>query len=226
MSGRANDFGIPVSGTMAHSFIESYEHELAAFNDFAAENPENCILLVDTYDTLKSGLPNAIRAAKIMEAKGQRLKGIRLDSGDLAYLAKRSRTILDEAGLQYVGIAASNQLDEHVIKSLMEQEAPIDVFGVGTSLVTGNPDASLDGVYKLAFADGKPRIKISENVNKITLPHRKQVFRITDDEGRFCRSRLPLPLQMRAVRMSSITRYILPNHFRWRIITKKPCCRK
>ena len=181
----ARDYGIPASGTMAHSFIESYDDELSAFSDFAEVQPSDCILLVDTYDTLKSGLPNAIKVAKKIEEKGFRLKGIRLDSGDLAYLAKESRKLLDQAGLGYVKIAVSNQLDEYIIKSLLEQGAPIDIFGVGTNLVTGFPDAALDGVYKLAYANGKPRIKLSENIGKITLPDRKQVFRITDDEGNF-----------------------------------------
>ena len=181
----ARDYGIPASGTMAHSFIESYDDELSAFSDFAEVQPSDCILLVDTYDTLKSGLPNAIKVAKKIEEKGFRLKGIRLDSGDLAYLAKESRKRLDQAGLGYVKIAVSNQLDEYIIKSLLEQGAPIDIFGVGTNLVTGFPDAALDGVYKLAYANGKPRIKLSENIGKITLPDRKQVFRITDDEGNF-----------------------------------------
>ncbi len=179
------DYGIPVSGTMAHSYIESYDDELTAFKDFADQQPDNCVLLVDTYDTLKSGLPNAITTAKIMEESGHRLSGIRLDSGDLAYLAKKSREMLDKAGLNYVKIAVSNQLDEHIIKSLLDQQAPVDVFGVGTSLVTGYPDAALDGVYKLAFSNGKPRIKLSENVGKVTLPHRKQVFRILDNDNNF-----------------------------------------
>lgn len=179
------DYGIPVSGTMAHSFIESYDEELSAFNHFAESQPDDCILLVDTYDTLKSGLPNAITAAKKMEERGLRLRGIRLDSGDLAYLAKESRRRLDNAGLDYVKIAVSNQLDEYIIKSLLLQQAPIDIFGVGTSLVTGHPDAALDGVYKLSFANGKPRIKLSENVSKITLPHKKQVFRIIDNDDKF-----------------------------------------
>jgi len=179
------DYDIPLSGTMAHSYIESYDDELTSFRDFAEVHPDNCILLVDTYDTLKSGLPNAIIVAKEMEIKGLRIKGIRLDSGDLAYLAKMSRNMLDEAGLAYVKIAVSNQLDEYIIKSLMEQHAPIDVFGVGTSLVTGHPDAALDGVYKLAFANGEPRIKLSENVSKTTLPHRKQVYRTVDNNGHF-----------------------------------------
>ncbi len=179
------DYGIPVSGTMAHSFVESYDDELTAFSHFAEVQPDECVLLVDTYDTLKSGLPNAIIVAKKMEEKGYRLSGIRLDSGDLAYLAKRSRKMLDDAGLEYVKIAVSNQLDEYIIKSLLEQQAPIDIFGVGTNLVTGHPDAALDGVYKMSFANGKPRIKLSETVSKITLPHRKQVFRMFDNEGMF-----------------------------------------
>ena len=179
------DYGIPVSGTMAHSYIESYDDELTAFKDFADQQPDNCVLLVDTYDTLNSGLPNAITTAKTMEENGHRLSAIRLDSGDLSYLAKKSREMLDKAGLNYVKIAASNQLDEHIIRSLMDQKAPIDVFGVGTSLVTGYPDAALDGVYKLAFANGKPRIKLSENVEKVTLPHRKQVLRMLDNDNNF-----------------------------------------
>jgi len=179
------DFNIPVSGTMAHSFIQSYDNELTAFRDFADIHPNNCILLVDTYDSLKSGIPNTIKVAKEMESKGHKVKGIRLDSGDLAYLSKKAKQQLDEAGLDYVKIAASNQLDEYVIKSLMEQDAPIDLFGVGTSLVIGKPDAALDGVYKLSSADGKPRIKLSETTEKTTLPSRKQVFRLIDNDGNF-----------------------------------------
>lgn len=178
------DFDIPVSGTMAHSFVQSYDDELTAFRDFAEGRPENCVLLVDTYNTLKSGIPNAIKVAKEMEGHGQKLMAVRLDSGDLSYFAKESRKMLDAAGLDYVKIAASNQLDEHVIKSLLEQQAPIDIFGVGTNLVTGDPDGALDGVYKLAFSAGKPRIKISESIIKITLPHKKQVFRIKDENGK------------------------------------------
>lgn len=179
------DYGIPVSGTLAHSFIQSHDDELAAFRAFAEQRPQNCILLVDTYDTLRSGVPNAIATAREMEARGHRLAGIRLDSGDLAYLAKRARAMLDEAGLGYVRIVASSQLDEHAIKSLVEQAAPVDAFGVGTSLVTGRPDAALDGVYKLAFANRGPRIKITEETEKITLPQLKQVFRLLDGEGNF-----------------------------------------
>ena len=179
------DFGFSVSGTMGHSFIQSYENELEAFRDFAEAHPKNTILLVDTYDTLKSGLPNAIQVGQEMEKRGHKLKGIRLDSGDLAYLARKSRVMLDEAGLDYVKISVSNQLDEHLIKSLLDQEAPIDIFGVGTSLVTGHPDAALDGVYKLSLFKDKPRIKLSETISKVTLPHRKQVFRLHDSSGNF-----------------------------------------
>jgi nicotinate phosphoribosyltransferase len=181
----AMDFELPAVGTMAHSFIQSYGDELSAFRDFAEKRPEHCVLLVDTYDTLKSGVPNAITVAKEMMQSGNRLQGIRLDSGDLAYLSKQARKMLDDAGLNYVKITASNQLDEYVIKSLLDQKAPIDVFGVGTSLVTGPPDAALDGVYKLAFADGKPRIKISENIKKLTLPDKKQVHRLLNEDGKF-----------------------------------------
>ena len=173
----AKDFDILCVGTMAHAFVQGYEDELGAFRAFAEHRPDNCVLLVDTYDTLRSGVPNAIKVAQEMEQRGQRLQGIRLDSGDLAYLSSQSREMLDAAGLNYVKITASNQLDEYVIKSLIDQQAPIDVFGVGTSLVTGPPDAALDGVYKLSELDGKPRIKLSENIRKTTLPGAKQVFR-------------------------------------------------
>ena len=173
------DYGFPISGTMAHA----YDDELTAFRDFAENRPKNCVLLVDTYDTLKSGMPNAITVAKEMEARGQKLLAIRLDSGDLAYLAKRCRIMLDQAGLDYVKIAASNQLDEYVIQSLQNQNAPIDVYGVGTNLVIGKPNGALDGVYKLSFANGKPRIKISESISKVTLPHKKQVYRILTEDN-------------------------------------------
>ncbi len=179
------DYGIPVSGTMAHSFIQRYDNEISAFRDFAKVRPHDCVLLVDTYNTLKSGVPNAVKVGKEMEKTGNRLKGIRLDSGDLAWLARESRKMLDTAGLQYVKIAASNQLDENVIKSLLMQNAPIDLFGVGTSLVTGQPDAALDGVYKLAYANKEPRLKLSESIEKTNLPGRKQVYRLLHPDGLF-----------------------------------------
>jgi nicotinate phosphoribosyltransferase len=179
----AKIFNLNAVGTMAHSFIQSYKDELTAFRTYAASHPDNTVLLIDTYNTLESGLPNAITVAKEMERAGQKLKGIRLDSGDLAYLAKVVRKKLDDAKLDYVKIVVSNQLDERVIKSLLEQGAPIDIFGVGTNLVTGNPDSALDGVFKLSDCNYKPRLKISENISKVTLPGLKKIIRYTDDEG-------------------------------------------
>lgn len=181
----AKRYDIKASGTMAHSFVQSQENELMAFRKFAESEPENCTLLVDTYDTLKSGIPNAIIVAKEMQLKGQQLRAIRLDSGDLAYLSKRGRKMLDDAGFYEVQIVVSNQLDEYLIKSLLDQKAPINVFGVGTSLATGQPDAALDGVYKLSEINGQPKIKLSENIQKVTLPGVKQVYRYTDDAGCF-----------------------------------------
>lgn len=178
-------FNLEPAGTMAHSFIESHGDEFQAFLKFVEANPERATLLVDTYDTLRSGLPKAIRAGLELEKKGYQLKAVRLDSGDLAYLSKRARAMLDAAGLTQVKIVASNLLDEYVIKSLIDQGAPIDIFGVGTKLVTGVPDAALDGVYKLAMFDGEPRMKLSDNITKTTLPGRKQVSRFTDDQGCF-----------------------------------------
>ncbi len=181
----ARIYDIPASGTMAHSFIESFDDELEAFRNYARTFPENCILLVDTYNTLKSGIPNAIKVGQELEKKGNRLAGIRLDSGDLAYLSKKARSMLDREGMEYVKIVASNQLDEHVIKSLKDQEAPIDIFGVGTSMIIGRPDGAIDGVYKLSWAGGKERLKISENLQKTTLPGKKKVLRFFDSEGMF-----------------------------------------
>ena len=178
-------FGLKSAGTQAHSWIQSYDDELSAFRDFARAYPKNCVLLVDTYDTLKSGVPNAITVAREMESRGERLFGVRLDSGDLAYLSKKARSLLDRAGLQYVRIMTSNQLDEYVISSLLSQDAPIDGFGVGTNLVTGRSDAALDGVYKLSMSGHAPRLKISETPEKIILPGIKEVFRCSDDDGFF-----------------------------------------
>ena len=181
----AKKYGIPAVGTMAHSFIQSQENELTAFRKFAEAEPHNCTLLVDTYNTLKSGIPNAILVANEMKARGQHLKAVRLDSGDLAYLSKKARKLLDEAGLPNVQIVVSNQLDEYLIKSLLDQKAPIDSFGVGTSLATGQPDAALDGVYKLSEIGGVARLKLSENIQKVTLPGMKQVYRYTDETDSF-----------------------------------------
>jgi nicotinate phosphoribosyltransferase len=176
---------IDSTGTLAHSWIQSFDDELEAFRAFSLAFPKKCVLLVDTYDTLKKGVPNSILVAKEMEQRGEKMLGIRLDSGDLAYLSKRARKMLDQAGLDYVKIIASNQLDEYVIRSLKEQKAPIDVFGVGTSMVTGRPDAALDGVYKLVESNGKPRLKISEDIEKMILPGKKKIIRLLDEDDKF-----------------------------------------
>ncbi|MRT93732.1 nicotinate phosphoribosyltransferase [Ancylomarina sp. 16SWW S1-10-2] len=178
-------YGIPVSGTQAHAWVQSFDKEIDAFRQYAEINPDTTVLLVDTYNTLKSGIPNAIIIAKELEAKGLKLVGIRLDSGDLAYLSKKGREILDDAGLSYVQIFASNQLNEYVIKSLNEQGARIDGYGIGTELVTGNDTGALDGVYKLVENNNKPSLKVSENIEKMTLPGRKKVVRYFDKNGKF-----------------------------------------
>jgi len=181
----ARRYGLAMSGTQAHSWVQSFDDELAAFRAFADAYGDRTVLLVDTWDTLGSGVPNAITVAKELAERGQKLAGIRLDSGDLAYLSRKARRMLDEAGLHDVQIAASNNLDEHLIKSLLEQDAPIDVFGVGTRLVTAWDDPALDGVYKLAFAGGRDRMKVSDNIEKTTLPGIKRTDRFYNDDGTF-----------------------------------------
>lgn len=181
----AQRFNIPAGGTMAHSWIQSFEDEITAFRTYSKNYPETTNLLVDTYDTLASGVPNAIIIAKELREKGYELKGIRLDSGDLAYFSKQARRMLDEEGFPEVKIAASNQLDERVIASLKSQKAPIDIFGVGTRLVTGDNSPALDGVYKLSSIKGKPTLKVSENIEKITLPGEKKIYRYLNDDGSF-----------------------------------------
>ncbi len=178
-------YDLDSSGTQAHSWVQSFDDELTAFRTFAEVRPKNCVLLVDTYHTLNSGVPNAITVAKEMQQRGQHLFGIRLDSGDLAYLSKRARILLDEAGLQEVKIVASNQLDEHIIKSLIQQGAKIDIFGVGTNLITARPDGALDGVYKLSAVNDRPTIKLSEDAAKLTLPGKKKVIRFLNDNDEF-----------------------------------------
>lgn len=176
---------LAVSGTQAHSWVQSFGDELSAFRKFAEIYPDKCVLVVDTYNTLKSGVPHAITVAKELEKTGNRLIAIRLDSGDLAYLSKHARHMLDTAGLNYVKIVVSNQLDEYVIRSLFDQEAPIDIFGVGTRLITGQNSAALDGVYKLSMSGGVPRLKFSENYTKLTLPDVKKIFRFFNGDGLF-----------------------------------------
>jgi nicotinate phosphoribosyltransferase len=175
-------FGIPVVGTQAHSWVQSFPSELEAFRAYAEAFPDNVVLLVDTYDVLRSGVPNAIRVGKELEARGKRLKAIRIDSGDLAYLSKNARKMLDDAGLNYVSIIASSDLNEWTIRDLVLQDARIDAWGVGTNLITSYDCPSLGGVYKLVAQEENgrmvPRIKVSENASKVTNPGKKKVFRL------------------------------------------------
>lgn len=183
-------FDVPVLGTHAHSWIMSFDDEYTAFRAYADLYPEACTLLVDTYDTLRSGIPNAIRVFRELKEEGRTPAryGIRLDSGDLAYLTKKARIMLDEAGFPDAVIAASGDLDEHIISSLLHQGAPITSWGVGTKLITSSDCPAFGGVYKLAASKHKDepdftaKIKISENPVKITNPGNKTVFRIYDKE--------------------------------------------
>ncbi|HDR90104.1 MAG TPA: nicotinate phosphoribosyltransferase [Bacteroidetes bacterium] len=188
-------YGIPVSGTQAHSWVQSFDSELEAFREYARVHPNRAVLLVDTYDTLASGIPNALTVAAEMKKDGKKLAGIRLDSGDLAYLSRKAREMLDGEGFPDVKIFASNQLDEYTIQSLNQQEAPIDGFGVGTKLITGKESAALDGVYKLSYRNGAPWMKISENLEKVTLPGIKKLVRCFDEEGRMTADALTLELE-------------------------------
>lgn len=180
-------YNIPLSGTMAHSWVMSFDSELKAFEKYAETYPDNCILLVDTFDTIKSGVPNAIRVFRKLKKSGQRKFGIRLDSGDLEYLSKEARRMFDEAGLPEAKIYASNELDEWIINQIMKNGACIDAWGVGTKLVTGDRDPSLSGVYKIVAkgvaGNFKPSIKISNNPEKTTNPGVKNVFRFYDEDN-------------------------------------------
>ena len=181
------DFGIPVSGTMAHSWVQLFDQEYEAFRIYAENYPDSCVLLVDTYSVLKSGIPNAIKVSKeILEPMGKKLKGVRLDSGDIAYLSRKARKMLDEAGLEDCKIIASNSLDEYTIMSLLLQGAKIDSFGVGERLITSKAESVFGGVYKLAAVEENneiiPRIKLSENTEKVSNPGFKKVYRLFDKE--------------------------------------------
>lgn len=185
----AQMLGLKAIGTMAHSWIMRFGSEEVAFRKYAEIYPDNCTFLVDTYDVLKSGVPNAIKIFREMKEKNIPLTsyGIRLDSGDLAYLSKEARKMLDEAGFTDAKIVVSNSLDEHTISSLLQQGACIDSFGVGERLITAKSDPVFGGVYKIAAVveNGKivPKIKISETVEKITNPGLKEVYRIYDENG-------------------------------------------
>ncbi|MBQ8394250.1 MAG: nicotinate phosphoribosyltransferase [Clostridia bacterium] len=181
-------FDVPVAGTMAHSWVMDYPTEYDAFRAYADAYPDNCLLLVDTYDTLRSGVPNAIKVFKELKEAGHKPKGIRLDSGDLAYLSKKARKMMDEAGFPEAIICVSGDLDERSINSLLQQGAKIDMWGVGTRLITSEDLPALGGVYKLAAVVGKdgkmtPKIKLSDNTAKITNPAFKNLYRLYDKDN-------------------------------------------
>ena len=182
-------FGVPASGTMAHSWVQMFPTEYEAFEAYAKVYPESCVLLVDTYDVLGSGLPNAIRCFKdVILPTGNRPVGIRIDSGDIAYLTKKARAMLDEAGFPDCKIIISNSLDEFLIHDILNQGAEIDSFGVGERLITSRSEPVFGGVYKLVAVEDEdgtihPRIKLSENVTKITNPGFKKVWRLYGEDG-------------------------------------------
>ncbi|MBS6611055.1 MULTISPECIES: nicotinate phosphoribosyltransferase [Peptoniphilus] len=183
-------FGVPALGTMAHSWVQMFDTELEAFRAFARVYPDNCLLLVDTYDTLKEGVPNAIKIFdEEVVPRGFRPKGIRIDSGDITYISNKARKMLDDAGYPDAQIMASNSLDEFTIRNILHQGAKIDSFGVGERLITSKSSPVFGGVYKLAATvndDGEiiPKIKISENVTKITTPGFKELYRFYDKESK------------------------------------------
>lgn len=181
-------FGVKAVGTMAHSWIQLFEDEYKAFETYAKTYPDNCILLIDTYNVLKSGIINAIKVYKnVLEPQGKILKGVRLDSGDLAYLSKEVRKILNINGLEKCKIIASNSLDEYIISDLITQGACIDIFGVGERLITAKSEPVFGGVYKLVAVEENgnivPRIKLSENIEKVTNPGYKTVWRLFDKDN-------------------------------------------
>ncbi len=179
-------YGVPAGGTMAHAWVQMFDSQYEAFKTYCEIYPNNATLLVDTYNVLKSGVPDAIRAFnEVLRPKGITKCGIRLDSGDITYLSKEARKMLDDAGWTECQISASNSLDEHIIRDLLHQGAQIDMFGVGERLITASSQPVFGGVYKLAAVEEKdgsitPKIKVSENVGKITNPHYKKVYRIYD----------------------------------------------
>ena len=182
------EFGVPALGTMAHSWVQLFDSELEAFCAYAKAYPDDCTLLVDTYNVLKSGIPNAIEAFKReVLPRGFRPKGIRIDSGDITYLSKKARKMLDDAGFEDVKIVASNSLDEYIIRDMLLQGAKVDSFGVGERLITASSAPVFGGVYKLCAVekDGEmvPKIKLSENAAKVTTPGAKKLWRLYDNES-------------------------------------------
>ncbi|HEY6873207.1 MAG TPA: nicotinate phosphoribosyltransferase [Geobacteraceae bacterium] len=180
-------YGIPVKGTHAHSWIMAFPDELAAFRKYAEVFPDSCVLLVDTYDTLKSGIPNALTVARELRAQGHELAGVRIDSGDLAYLSRQARAAFDAAGFPGVKIVASNELDEYIIESMRDEGGRVDVYGVGTKLATcmGEGGGALGGVYKLVRIGDRPRLKVTSDLAKATLPDRKRLLRVVSADGAF-----------------------------------------
>lgn len=182
-------FGVPATGTMAHSWIQMFDDEYTAFKTYCELYPEHVTLLVDTYNVIKSGVPNAIRAFReVLAPRGITSCAIRLDSGDITYLSKKARKMLDEAGFPGCKIVASNSLDEYIIRDLLVQGACVDIFGVGERLITSKSDPVYGGVYKLVAVEDKngeviPKIKISENVAKITTPHYKKIYRLYENDS-------------------------------------------
>lgn len=178
-------YGLPVRGTHAHSWVQAFPNELASFRAYADAFPVSSILLVDTYDTLKSGIPNAITVARELREQGHELCGVRLDSGDLAFLSRECRRMFDEAGFPAVKIVASNELDEFVIDSIREEGGRVDIYGVGTKLATcgGAGGGALGGVYKLVEVDRLPKLKVTSDIAKATLPGKKRVLRAVGDGG-------------------------------------------
>lgn len=181
------EYGIPAVGTMAHSWIQVFDSEYEAFKSYAQLYPNHCTLLVDTYNVIRSGVPNAIRVFdEVIVPQGFRPKGIRIDSGDIAYLSKKSREMLDAAGYSDVAIVASNSLDEYIIRDLLIQDAKVDSFGVGEKLITSLSDPVFGGVYKLVAIEQNntliPKIKLSETVEKITTPYFKKLYRLFNKE--------------------------------------------
>ncbi|HEX3039449.1 MAG TPA: nicotinate phosphoribosyltransferase [Caproiciproducens sp.] len=183
------DYGVPALGTMAHSWVQLFDSELDAFRAYAKEYPSQCTLLVDTYNVLKSGVPNAIKAFnEVLLPQGFRPAGIRIDSGDITYLSRKARKMLDDAGFEDCKICASNSLDEYIIRDMLMQGACVDSFGVGERLITSSSEPVFGGVYKLSGVEDKggnitPKIKISENVAKITTPCFKKLWRLFDRES-------------------------------------------
>lgn len=221
-------FGIPISGTMAHSYVMYYKDEYTAFAKYAQTYPDASVFLVDTYDVLKSGVPNAIKVAKdILEPMGKRLKGIRLDSGDLAYLSKKARKMLDQAGMEDCKIIASNSLDEFTIASLIRQGACIDSFGVGERMITAKSEPVFGAVYKIAAVEEEgefqPRIKISENVEKITNPGLKKVYRIYNEDGKAIADLLTC--EKDEINMQTPFQYVDPEE-PWRVRCFENCTAK